>query len=172
MATRTLTVAGHEFTIQAPYVAGPHELTEGEAAALNQTRAENISNQLRKALALIAEDGNRSDEQKLADMTKLVAERDAEYTFGVRAAGAPRVVDPVQKEARAIAREAITAKLKEQGRKVKDIDAEALEAKIAEIAATDKVQRLAQKRVKERQAALADIGEVDVPAPAEPVAAE
>ena len=42
---RTITIAGEQFAIPSPYVAG-HVCTEGEAHALNQTLRENARNNL------------------------------------------------------------------------------------------------------------------------------
>jgi len=44
--TQSVTIAGHNFTIPAPYSPGPHNLTAGEAEALNATLADRINKNL------------------------------------------------------------------------------------------------------------------------------
>ena len=43
MSQKTITIQGVEFTVASPYAEG-HTITEAEAKALNQVRAENIRN--------------------------------------------------------------------------------------------------------------------------------
>lgn len=111
-----------------PFKAGTHELTEGEASALNQIVAENLSNNLR---AKIVEgqkigEGDAATYQPYgeADAQKLVDEYLAEYELGVRRTGSgePRVTDPVEREARKIARQKAVALVKENGGKPSDYD--------------------------------------------------
>ena len=47
MTSKTITILGEKFEITAPYAEG-QTLTAVEARVLNQTRAENIGNNLRK----------------------------------------------------------------------------------------------------------------------------
>jgi len=44
--TQSVTIVGHNFTIPAPYSPGPHNLTAGEAEALNATLADRINKNL------------------------------------------------------------------------------------------------------------------------------
>lgn len=109
-----------------PFAAGTVELTEGEANALNQTLAENLSNNLRKNLV----DGQRDADGNITgphtDETAQAAvdEYLADYQIGVRKAGtaSPRVSDPVEREARKLARKAAVTYVKAQGVKTKDVD--------------------------------------------------
>lgn len=136
------TIAGRSCTVIQPFAEG-QPLTPATAAMLNQTLAENFSNNLRDAInaGQIGEDGKPlgtpakgkpgsddyvapshplTDEQVQA----LVDEYMAEYQPGVRTGGSgtPRVTDPVEREARAIARSKVVEKLKAQGLKTKDVD--------------------------------------------------
>ena len=120
--TKSKVIAGHEFKITQPYTAG-HTLTEIEAKVLNQVRSENIGNNVRKAVVELLE------AQDTAGAEALVAERDAEYEFSTPSAGG-RKLDPVEREARKVARDAIRAKLSDDGRKLSDIDKEKLEEAI------------------------------------------
>lgn len=101
-------IAGEQFTISQPYAEG-HVLTAAEARSLNQTRSENIGNNLRKAIEEAKKAGKSADE-----MAKLVSEYDTAYSFAMPGAGGtPRIVDPIEREARKLAREVVGARLKE-----------------------------------------------------------
>jgi hypothetical protein len=121
---------GPNFTVQVPqpYVAGAHELTEGEANALNQTIAENLSNNLRAKLVEGKTVGEGDNAKKVqyteAEAQKLVDDYLADYEIGVRRAGdgTARVTDPVEREARKIARAKAVALIKENGGKPADFD--------------------------------------------------
>ena len=119
---------GPSFTVQVPqpYAAGPHELTEGEASALNQTVAENLSNNLRAKLieGQTDEQGNVTGPHTPESAQALVDAYLATYEIGVRRAGsgAARVTDPVEREARKIARQKAVALIKENGGKPADFD--------------------------------------------------
>lgn len=152
-----LTIAGHAFELAAPYAAG-HVLNEAEAASLNQTRAENVGNQLRKHIKALQGDAETLTDEQAEQIRALVAERDASYTFGIRAAtGATRTTDPVEREARVVAREQIVAHLAKSNRKIKDLDKELVATKIAELAANPKVVAEAKKRIKARSSDLGDL---------------
>lgn len=141
---KTITIAGIQFTVPQPYAAG-HTVTEGEAAALNQTFAENIRNNMAKKV----KDGS-------ADQAA-ITEYAAGYTFtvaGVGASTSARVTDPVEREARRLAKVYITGVLKERGTTIKKYygDDEAglakLEEKITELMAKDAIWKEAEKEVK------------------------
>lgn len=142
-------IAGHKFQVSQPYEAG-HVLTEIEARVLNQVRSENIANNLRKAVKEAEANGT------LDEIAKLVAEYDAQYQFTTPSeGGGRRTLDPVEREARSIAREAIKTKLAEQGRKIKDVDPAKLEEAIANLVETnEEIMKLATTRVKQRQKAI------------------
>lgn len=155
---KTKIIAGHEFTISQPYEAG-HTLTEVEAKVLNQVRSENIANNMRKAVK-DAEAAGTLDEVRAK-----VAEYDAEYTFAMPSAGgSKRIVDPVEREARKLAREAIRAQLAKETppRKLKDVDPEKLEAAIEFVASKEEILKLARKAVKDRETAGAAADELDL----------
>lgn len=96
-----LTIKGHVFEVaDAPGIAVGVPMTEGHVAALQQTRRENIRNNMARAVEKVAgESGELTAEQHQA-LQEQVNEYAEKYEFGVRAAGSPRVVDPVEKEAR------------------------------------------------------------------------
>lgn len=118
------------FTVNVPqpYAAGSRELTEGEANALNQTIAENLSNNLRKRLVegiTTGEGDSKTTRPYTAEEAQAaVDEYLAEYEIGVRRAGSGerQVTDPVEREARKIARQKAVELIKAQGGKQADFD--------------------------------------------------
>lgn len=128
---------GPIFTVQVPqpYVAGAHTLTEGEASALNQIIAENLSNNLRAKLIAgqTDADGNVTGPHTAESAQALVDQYLASYEMGVRRTGTgePRVTDPVEREARKMARTAANTWVKSQGLKTSQVGTEGM-AKIVE----------------------------------------
>jgi hypothetical protein len=109
-----------------PYAAGPRELTEGEANALNQIVAENLSNNLRAKIVGGQTDaeGNVTGPHDEASAQALVDAYLADYELGVRRTGTGerQVTDPVEREARKIAREKAKQVVKDAGGKPSDYD--------------------------------------------------
>jgi hypothetical protein len=95
-ATQSITIAGLRFKVSSPYSAG-HVCTDGEARALNQTRLENVRNNL----AVKAKDGALTQ----ADVDAYAAS----YVFGERTGGV-RTHDPVEAEALEISRRLVRKK--------------------------------------------------------------
>jgi len=125
METQTITIQGINFTSPRPYLEG-HVITAGEANALNQVLAENLRNNFAAKIKKIVE-GNAEKQKKGEQLDALPTQADfdkyvAEYKFGERAVGGAReVLDPIEREARNMARTAITEALKKKGTKVKDL---------------------------------------------------
>lgn len=153
MPSEQITIGGASYNVPLRYEEG-HELTAGEASALNQTFHENIRNNLSKQ----AKDGTLTQEAVDAYAN--------EYQFGIRSGGATR--DPVQAEAMRIAKSKITAALKAAGKKVGDVETSALnEAAKALIARDSQIMELARQRVAESQAlATGDLSELIAGIPA------
>jgi hypothetical protein len=154
-------IDGDSYTISQPYEAG-HAINEIEARVLNQTRAENIGNNVRSKLKEIKELGAAEGwgEKKLANhLEKAVAELDAAYEFTAAATRSSAKLDPVEKEARKQARELLKDHLAQTGRKltvapedVSDEDwAEKIEAEVDRIAAIPEVVEAAREAVAARQ---------------------
>ena len=154
METKTKLINDIKFEIAQPYAAG-HVCSEAEAKALNQVRSENIGNNMRAAVKKALEDGKTE-----AEIVAIVAEYDGKYEFNlasVRAAGAAKL-DPIEKEARKLARELIVADLAKKGRKISQVPDgltkeewdEKVETKIDEVAAHEAVIAEATKIVKAR----------------------
>ena len=153
---KTITIAGHEFVVSQPYATG-HVVTEAEAKALNQVRAENIRNNMAsKVKAAFATEDRKEDDPTAETIVGLVAEYDAEYVFTLASVGGgKRPTDPVEIEAAKIARELFAAHCSAKGFTVKAVRAkfgeEAYAEKLAELAERDSVVKEAKRRVKERQ---------------------
>lgn len=138
-----LTIAGKTFSLAPRYEEG-HELTAGEASALNQTYFENVRNNCAKKV---------KDEGWDQDQITNYAEG---YQFGVRTGGGGGGErDPVMSEATRIAKDIIRKKLKELGKKNVDPKAIVTAAK-ALVEKNPKITELAKQRVAEAQAAAAD----------------
>lgn len=148
---KTITVLEQSIVVPQPYSAG-HTLNEIEAKVLNQTFAENIGNNVRAKIAKAKTGGEGAP--TMAEALRAVAEYAMAYVFTEAAATGPSMT-PVEREARKLARLHIQASLAKpsekypKGRKLKDIDKDKLESEIARVAQTDKVIKLATKRVKE-----------------------
>lgn len=135
-----LSIAGSAFTVMERYEEG-HELTAGEASALNQTLRENVRNNLAKKEGL-------TQEQVDAYAT--------EYQFGVRTTGAGRTSDPVMAEYMRLAKDKIKQMLKAKGKKA-EADAITLAAKnMLNTEHGKPIWALAQQRVQEQQSLAAD----------------
>lgn len=162
--TQTVTIQGFEFSIPARYAEG-HVLNANEASAMNQLFAENVRNnaasKIKKAKAEAEEagtefslDADRGDEAgSLRQEIQAYAET---YEFGARVARASEPVDPIQKEAYRIATDLVLGKLRDANVKKKDLADGVFDETVAKIQAGEKVQKLAIKRVKEREALAAE----------------
>ena len=112
VVTKPKVINGLSFAISQPYVAG-HVLTELEAKVLNQTRAENVGNNVRTKIKEMQEEGKPD-----AEIIDFVSGVDAEYVFRTVSEGGGRSVDPYEREARKIARELLKDHLATTGRKI------------------------------------------------------
>lgn len=140
-----ITIAGRQFEVSSPYVAGAYELSEGEAHTLNQTRHENIRNNFAKKVKEAGADVS------LEQLQAQVSEYDSKYEFGVRGTGEGVSRDPVETEAKSLARLAIRGALKEQGKSadVKSINAAADQLLASEVGS--KYREAAKQRIEEKQ---------------------
>ncbi len=160
MTTKEITIAGQMFPVLQPYVAG-HVITEAEAKALNQVRAENVRNNMAAKVKAAIEGTAKEGEPTAATIAAAVAEYDAAYVFTLASVGGGRKsTDPVEVEALRIARGmfadwAASKKLTVKAIKEK-IGEEAYDAKIAEMAEREDVLKEAKRRVKAREASATD----------------
>jgi hypothetical protein len=159
MATKKITISGRTYEVSAPYAEG-HTITAAEARTLNQTRAENIGNNFRKAIKEAGE-----DEAKLNELASSLAAYDQQYNFAT-GGGSVRAIDPLDKEAIRIAKAAIKNTITEKGHKFKDWIAvegnqEKYDAAVERTSQQDDVLKLARKALadKEKQAKVSvDLG--------------
>lgn len=159
--TKSITIQGLSFDVSAPYNEG-HTLTEPEARALNQVRAENIRNNMaRKVKDAKETHGETLPDNVIKELTDEVAEYDANYEFTLASTGgSTRTLNPVEREARAIARTALRAKLKQENRRVLkkdeeperegDVTKDAFDEAVEKIAEREDVVKAAQKAVAAR----------------------
>ena len=126
----SVTIKGTTVTVPAPFAAG-HTCSENEAGALNQLLRENVRNNL----------ATRETLDQAAVDTYV-----AEYEFGARRAGggAPSL-SPVERKARAIAKEKIQAALKARGQTV---EKENLAQMVEQLAARPDIIKLAEAQIK------------------------
>lgn len=175
---------GPNFTVNVPqpYSAGSHELTEGEANALNQTIAENLSNNLRAKLVegkkVEGSDPVTYEPYTAEEAQALVDSYLEDYEIGVRRAGdgTARVTDPVEREARKIARQKAVELIKANGGKPADFDLGPLVDKIFEankdvLMAEGKKIVKALEKARESSGGL-DLAGIDLTAAAKPAEAE
>lgn len=164
MEVKEITIAGQSFNVRQPYAAG-HVVTDAEAKALNQVRAENIRNNMATKVKTAFGDAP-TEELNVETIGQIVAEYDAAYEFTLASVGGGRKsADPVESEARKIATAILTQALRQKGTTLKamrDRNADAIEAKIAEIAERADVVKQAKANVKAREAMQAGIGDLDL----------
>lgn len=151
---RAITVQGLTLQAPAPYTEG-HTLIANEAAVLNQTLAENLRNNFASVVAKAVKDAGVKDVSELpAEKTSaLQAEFDKyveTYEFGVHRSGV-RVVDPIEREAIAIAEEAIKTALRQRNLKVTGeggVGKEKFNELVAQFAGREDIRKEAERRVK------------------------
>lgn len=117
MSTIPVTIQGKSFNV-APVYAEGHELTVNEAAALDQTRRENIRNNFATKVKVANEDGTFDQETMQAELDEYAAA----YIFGLRIGGG-RILDPIGKTIRRLARAQVVEALKAMNTVLKDVGA-------------------------------------------------
>lgn len=145
-----ITIAGKVFSVPVRYEEG-HELTAGEASALNQTFHENLRNNFAKRIKEGGEAGV-SDEDLQAELSKYAED----YQFGIRSGGGA-VRDPVMAEAMNIGKAQVRAALKKKGVKITDVAGSAITDAAKKLVNHEvhgpKIMAVAKQRVAEAQAA-------------------
>lgn len=171
--TKPKVINGLSFEISQPYAEG-HVLTALEARVLNQTRSENIGNNVRQRIKDMIEGTNNVPQADEATIREYVASFDAAYEFKTASEGGRTSRDPYETEARKIARELLKDHLASTGRKItaapegltEDEWKEKVDTEIDRIASTAGVLAAAKKNVdaKKKQSAslLGSIGDVAV----------
>ena len=151
--TEQITIAGHSFNVPVRYEEG-HELTAGEASALNQTYHENLRNNFAKKV---------KDAGETPDLAALQAELDAyaeAYAFGVRTGGGGGVSrDPVMSEAMRIAKKQIGDLIRAKGKTTKDYEPSAITEAAKQLLQRPQgaqIMEVAKARVEEQKRLAAD----------------
>lgn len=147
--TTSITIAGKEYNVPVRYTEG-HELSAGEASALNQTFHENVRNNLAKK----AKEGSLSQAEVDTYAT--------DYQFGIRAAGTSVSRDPVMSEAMRIAKANISEMIRKAGGKPSDYEAAALTDAAKQLVNSDPaIMEVAKARLEEaRNIAKGDLGDL------------
>ena len=142
-------INGLSTPISQPYSAG-HTLNEAEAKVLNQTRSENIGNNVREKVKELQE-ASASD----ADIHDHISSADAAYEFTLSNVTASAKLDPVEKEAQNLAKGLLRDHLATTGRKITvtpqgmtDDEWKAkIDSEIARICTLEEIVKAAKKNV-------------------------
>ena len=86
MTTKEITIAGQTFAVLQPYAEG-HTITEAEAKALNQVRAENVRNNMAGKVKAAAEGTAKEGEPTADNIVDFVTAYDAAYVFTLASVG-------------------------------------------------------------------------------------
>jgi hypothetical protein len=148
--SKQIVIQGVSVEVSTPYAEG-HTVTVAEAKALNQVRAENIRNNMASKVKEIEGDAEELSQEQLDQIAQLVSQYDAEYEFTMASAGGGRTTDPLEAEAKRIAKQLVSNAARNQGLKLKDIPQEKLDAKIAEVMELPEVQKAAADALKKKQ---------------------
>lgn len=171
--TKPKVINGISFDILQPYAAG-HVLTDIEARVLNQTRAENVGNNVRQKIKDLLEPEDGSAPADEATIKSMVAEFDQDYEFRSVSEGGRTSRDPYEVEARKLARELLKEHLASTGRKInvtpegltEDEWKDKVAGEIDRIASMPNVLAAAKKTVdakrKQSSSLLESLGEVEV----------
>ena len=162
MTERVLNLPGGvAISVAQPFEEG-HVLTAIEAAKLNQTFADAIRTSLMAKLTRLKEVAKNEDKE--VDVAAATADFQSyanEYEFSER--GTRAVVDPVEVEARKIAKDQVLTAIRDKGGKVRDYSAEQIDTYVTKVLENrPQIREEAERRVNStRQIAgdlLSDLG--------------
>jgi len=148
METKEINIYEQTLTVRAPYAEG-HVLNAIEAKTLNQTRAENVSNNFRKKIKAAVDGVPLKEGGEVQTLEQVIAEfnaYDEAYTFSMPSPGR-EPIDPIEREAQKIARQIIRENLQAQGKKLKDVDEAKYEAAVITVSEREEVVKEAKRRV-------------------------
>jgi len=167
-----LTIQGHEFDFGAARYAEGHQVNANEANALNQVRLENIRNNTASKIKAAATVQGVEPNAVNLDTTMVTVGEDSvslraaiqayadSYKFSARAVSRAEPIDPVDREAERIAKEAIRSALAAKKVKVKDLPEGKFDEAVEAYAAREEVRKEAKRRVTQR--ANIGAGELDL----------
>ena len=147
--TKSITVQGFPLEVPTPFAEG-HPLSESEAAVLNQTLAENLRNNFGSQLKKLKEEAEAEGNEYAPDAKKLQAAFNdyiKDYEFGAkRGGGGGTSLDPVERKALSLSREAIKRAIQNKGVKIKDVGNEKLTELVNSYYEANKDTLMAQAR--------------------------
>lgn len=158
----TITIQGHEFDFGPAAFAEGHVCTANEANALSQVRLENIRNNTASRIKKAAEEQKIEVGAVNLDTTMVtvgdqtvslrqsITDYADNYVFGARAVRTAEPIDPIDREADKIARDAIRSALAAKKVKVKDLPEGKFDEAVEAYAARDDVRAEAKRRVNQR----------------------
>lgn len=113
--TRTTTIAGLALQVSDPYSEG-HKINAAEAAVLNQTRAENLGNNLRKSIQELRNEDGTYSEAAAKQAQEMLDKTAADYEFSLtpRRGGAAGL-SAEDREIKSVATSFLVGKIKEKG---------------------------------------------------------
>lgn len=172
---RQVTIQGVVFDLEDKYEAG-HAINENEAGALNQTRAENLRNNFASVVKSAREDAARQangladdatptddqlnavefDEATIDELKSKFNEVADKYEFGARGGGL-RTTDPVEREAKRIAREKVEVAIREKYGKLSAVASEKITELVHELAQREDIVALAKSNVESAKSIAADL---------------
>lgn len=166
----TITIQGHEFDFGQPRYAEGHSVNANEAHALNQVLLENVRNNTASRIKAAAEKAAVApadvniDSPNEAGLTlrQSILDYAASYAFGLRSVRTAEPVDPVEKEAIKIAKDAIRKALASKKIKVANLPEGKFDEMVETYAAREDTVSEAKRRVKANEKAGA--GELDLAA--------
>lgn len=158
-ATLEITIQQQSFTIPHLYVAGPIELTEGEAHALQQVYAENLRNNFATKMKARADEIADAQAKNLDVVPEPLGQADLDtyassYAFGIRASGGI-AVNPVEAEEARLAVAAIKAALTQRGQTWKGKTEDEQRAMVEKVVASGRFRGEAEAIVAAKKAAKA-----------------
>lgn len=141
---RQFIIQDQTFSVPAPFVSG-HVCTESEAGVLNQTLAENVRNNMAQRVKKAVEEGTFNQDEMQLEIDQYIED----YEFGLRRGRGP--IDPTEREALNIAKDAVKDALRRSGYKLADVDAATINDLAAQaVDENPEIRKEAERRVKER----------------------
>ena len=154
LAVRKITIQGEMLSVQDKYAEGD-TINALEAAALNQTRAENMRNNQAsniKKIQVAHKEAGEPETLTADELAQVQSDLDDYAATYVFSAGGGRTTDPIDKEAKLIAGTMLDGLLAKAGVTKKAYGEDKYAAKITEIMGMPAVRADAEKRVGERNA--------------------
>lgn len=154
-----LTIQGYSFDVPPAGLIVGEPKTEDEVKVLEQTRLENIRNNMAARIKKMLNGSQELTEEQLNMFAADIQKYASEYKFGqrVRGSSGPRVTDPVEKEVIRLAKEDISAAyFAKHGERLKGEQLSAVVEKLLEVKREDYTKR-ARRNIADRERAGAEV---------------